>query len=198
MFGVRGMTTVVEAAEEAVLLKEAQLGNHDAFGELYACYAPRIFRFLCAQLDNRMDAEDLTEEVFLKTWQALPNYRSTGVPFSAFLYRVAANTLVSHLRGSSRPNGHISLDDREWADTIPDLADHYSKKAEHSQLRQCLTQLKQEYQTVLVARFISELSTDETARLMGKSPGAVRVLQHRALSALRKIMVKNENSFKLF
>jgi RNA polymerase sigma-70 factor, ECF subfamily len=190
------MTGLIEA-DEAVLLKEAQQGNPDAFGALYACYAPRIFRFLYAQLDDRLDAEDLTEEVFLKTWQALPNYRSRGAPFSAFLYRIAANTLVSHLRVKSRPNGHLSLNEREYEDTIPDLADHFSSKAEHSQLRQSISQLKREYQTVLVARFISDLTTEETAQMMGKSSGAVRVLQHRALAALRKIMDKNENAIKI-
>jgi RNA polymerase sigma-70 factor, ECF subfamily len=184
-------------AEETALLKQAKEGCAEAFGEIYGCYAPRIFRFLYAQLNDRLDAEDLTEEVFFKTWKALPDYQQKGAPFSAFLYKIASNTLVSHLRGKTRSNGHLSLDEREIADYIPDLADHYSSKAEHIQLRQSLSKLKKEYQTVLVSRFISELTTVETARIMKKSPGAVRVLQHRALAALRKIIEKNEKDFKI-
>jgi RNA polymerase sigma-70 factor, ECF subfamily len=188
--------TGLQDPDVETLLKEAREGNIDAFGGIYAWYAPRIFRFLYAQLNDRLDAEDLTEEVFLKTWQALPKYRERGAPFSAFLFRVASNTLTSHYRDKARSNGHLPLHDPEIIDTIPDTADNFSNRTEHRELRKGLSQLKREYQTVLVSRFISELSTEETARIMKKSPGAVRVLQHRALAALRKIMDKNENEIQ--
>jgi RNA polymerase sigma-70 factor, ECF subfamily len=187
----------IDQVEENALLKQAKEGSYDAFGEIYACYAPRIFRFLYAQLSDRLDAEDLTEEVFFKTWQALPDYRESGAPFSAYLYRIASNTLISYMRSKARSNGHLSLDERDIADCVPDLAEYYSSKAEHMYLRQSLSKLKREYQTVLTARFISELTTEETARIMKKSPGAVRVLQHRALAALRKILDKNEKDFNI-
>src|SRR5512137_2880149 len=84
------------------LIKKAQHGDQHAFGELYECHAPVIFRYLFAHLDSRMDAEDLTGEVFLKAWQSLPKYNEHGVPFQAFLFRIARNVLVDLYRKSSR------------------------------------------------------------------------------------------------
>jgi RNA polymerase sigma-70 factor (ECF subfamily) len=84
------------------LIKKAQQGDAAAFGDLYECHAPVIFRYLFAHLDSRMDAEDLTGEVFLKTWQSLPKYNEHGVPFLAFLFRIARNVLVDHYRRNSR------------------------------------------------------------------------------------------------
>src|SRR5512135_2066488 len=88
--------------KERELIKRAQRGDPLAFGELYECHASAIFRFLCAHLNSRMDAEDLTGEVFLKAWLSLPRYNERGVPFLAFLFRIARNILVDHYRRSSR------------------------------------------------------------------------------------------------
>ena len=77
--------------EDVQLIARAQDGEADAFGELYERYVQTIFRFVYVRLDDRRDAEDLTEEVFLRVWQSLPGYREQGVPFLAFLFRIARN-----------------------------------------------------------------------------------------------------------
>ena len=83
-------------ADDARLVKRAKNGDAEAFGRLHDRYAESIFRFLNARLNNRMDAEDLFGEVFLRAWHALPRYRQQGFPFSAYLFRIARNLLIDH------------------------------------------------------------------------------------------------------
>lgn len=176
------------AVEDVQLLKKAQNGDAQAFGELYERHALAVFRFLYAHLDNRLDAEDLTEEVFLRTWRTLPRYRDQGVPFKAFLFRVAHNALVDHYRSHSRSKGELSIEDSVIHDLRDEPGSLFLQNQEHQELRHTLAQLREDYQTVLIARFLADLSPEETSQVMGRSVGAVRVLQHRALTALRKLL----------
>ncbi len=180
------------------LIKKAQRGDQLAFGELYECHAPVIFRYLFAHLDNRMDAEDLTGEVFLKAWQSLPRYNERGVPFLAFLFRIARNVLVDHYRQSNR---HDSKSPEELEDIKDErhteLTEVVGSQIEHQRILRILSRLRPDYRSVLTLRFISELSPEETAQIMERSVGAVRVLQHRALTALRQeigILVEDDES----
>jgi RNA polymerase sigma-70 factor (ECF subfamily) len=178
--------------KDSELIKQARQGDTDAFGEIYECYAPAIFRYLYSHLDNRLDAEDLTEEVFLRTWQSLPRYRDKGVPFLAYVFRIARNALVDHYRRQKKPQPELFA---EYSTSILDLspgpAEIYSDKIEQQELHLMLNQLREDYRTVLILRFITGLSPNETAQIMDRSEGAVRVLQHRALSKLRKLVDGN-------
>jgi RNA polymerase sigma-70 factor (ECF subfamily) len=174
--------------DEARLLKEAKNGSAEAFGQLYEIYAPQVFRFLYARLDDRFDAEDLTEETFIKVWEALPDYRQRGVPFGGFIFRVARNLLIDHYR-SARHNGrHQRLDEEGASKPGDDPAHSVPAKMEHNEVRSLMARLSEDYRMVLSMRFLAGLSPDETAQAMGRSQGAIRVLQHRALLALRKLM----------
>jgi RNA polymerase sigma-70 factor, ECF subfamily len=173
------------------LIRKAQNGDTVAFGELYECHAPAIFRYLFAHLDSQMDAEDLTGEVFLKVWQSLPKYDERGVPFLAFLFRVAHNALVDHYRQTNRQElkTHEELEEfKQEGD--PEPIEMVGNRMEHQQILRVLTRLRPDYRSVLTLRFLSELSPEETAQVMKRSVGAVRVLQHRALAALRQEMDK--------
>lgn len=177
-------------ADEKQLLLRAQQGDAEAFGQLYETYASRVFRYLFAHLNNRLDAEDLTEEVFLRVWQALPVYQEQGVPFGGFLFRVAHNVLVDQYR-----RNHHRRNDPDWEaaqieEKHADPAQAPLAYLEHKEIQHVLGQLREDYQKVLKLRFLADLSPDETAQVMGRSPGAVRVLQHRALGALRKLLHK--------
>jgi RNA polymerase sigma-70 factor (ECF subfamily) len=175
--------------EDALLIKKAQEGEVEAFGELYERYAPAIFRFIYSQTQHLLDAEDLTADVFLRAWAALPRYEDQGLAFSPFLFRIARNTLIDSRR-KRRPVSE--LDDDEMMNLPDRLASEPSKlmesRAQHRQLVQILGQLREDYRTVLVLRFFNELSPDEISEVMGRSVGAVRVMQHRALSSLRKVI----------
>jgi RNA polymerase sigma-70 factor (ECF subfamily) len=174
--------------DDPQLLQLAREGDAEAFGKLYELYADRVFRFLFAHVDNRYDAEDLTEDVFLRVWRSLPNYREQGVPFLAFLFRIARNALIDHYRRSSPVKRQVSIEDLSLQDHNPGPSESAIDSFEREELHLTLEQLREDYRTVLVLRFLSELSPEETAQVMGRSPGAVRVLQHRALAALRAML----------
>jgi len=175
--------------EDALLIQQAKDGDADAFGELYERYAESLFRFVYSQTFDRLDAEDITAEVFLRAWRSLSRYKERGFSFSAYLFRIARNVLIDNRR-KRKPVSMVS--DEEVAH-IPDAANPgpsaiLASKMQHTELVQILDQLREDYRTVLVLRFLNELSPEATAEVMGRSVGAVRVLQHRALSSLRKLM----------
>jgi RNA polymerase sigma-70 factor, ECF subfamily len=172
--------------DDARLVKRAKKGDSEAFGQLHDRYADSIFRFLQARLDNRMDAEDLFGEVFLRAWHSLPRYQQQGYPFSAYLFRIARNLLVDHYRKSSRHEEVLQHNDSllQAVQSSPD--EKIMRKQEYQELNKKLAGMREDYRDVLVLRFISGLSPDETAAVMGRSSGAIRVLQHRALKAFRE------------
>lgn len=174
--------------DDVQLIVLAKDGEADAFGELYERYVQTIFRFVYVRLDDRRDAEDLTEEVFLRVWQSLPNYREQGVPFLAFLFRIARNAVIDFYRSSKSSAHQESIEDSPLQDLHSDPGEQAITNLEHQELRRILDTMREDYRMVLVLRFLSELSPEETAQVMGRSTGAVRVLQHRALSALRSIL----------
>lgn len=186
------MSDWVDVAETD-LIQAAQAGNTDAYGELYTRYAASVFRFIFAHLDNRFDAEDLTEEVFLRAWRRLPQFRQRGFPFSAFLFRIARNALIDFYRLTTGKRSALSISDVQMeSDPLSQPAEVVSMQFEHRELRQALGNLKEEYRTVLALRFYGGLSPAETAKVMNRTVGAIRVLQFRALSALRLAMGKDE------
>jgi len=178
----------VHEVEDSQLIRSAQDGNAEAFGELYGRYAKAIFRFLASHLSDPMDAEDLTEDVFLRVWRSLPGYSDKGVPFLAYLFRVARNALIDHYRQNDKFKGQVSLDNITLRDKGLGPGESVSATLEREEIHHTLDKLRKDYRNVLVLRFLVELSPAETAEVMGRSPGAVRVLQHRALAALRKLM----------
>ena len=179
--------------DEAVLLRAARQGDPEAFGKLYEDYAPQVFRYLYANLDERMEAEDLTGEVFLRVWQALPGYREKGFPFRAFLFRVARNALIDRSRRLRQRRSHQPLDEERMAEHVSNPGGQQEQALEHEELYRLLGRLREDYHTVLALRFLAGLSPEEIAQAMGKSNSAVRVLQHRALAALRKILANSGN-----
>jgi len=175
----------LKEVDDIQLLKIAQEGNSEAFGAIYERYAENVFYYLNAHLGNGLDAEDLTEEVFFRVWRALPNYIEWGVPFLAFVFRIARNALIDHYRRERHLVGQLSSEDVVIADHKPGPGEILSDLMERQELREALGYLKEDYRTVLVFRYFSGLSPQDTARAMCRSAGAVRVLQHRALRALR-------------
>jgi RNA polymerase sigma-70 factor, ECF subfamily len=176
------------------LIKKAQQGDPHAFGDLYESHAPAIFRYLSAHLGSQMDAEDLTGEVFLKAWQSLPKYIERGVPFLAFLFRIARNVLIDHYRHNNRVEEKAPEELDGYKDEGPsEPADEIGRQQEHQQMLRVLDRLRPDYKSVLTLRFISELTPEETSKVMNRSVGAIRVLQHRALAALRDEISKTGN-----
>jgi RNA polymerase sigma-70 factor (ECF subfamily) len=168
------------------LVGRAAAGDSAAFAELYDAYAPRVRRFLRHQLGSGDLAEDLLQRTFVKMIEALPRYQSRGLPFGAWVFRIARNAVIDHRR-TSHPA--IPLDAAaERPANIGDPVATAEQGQDRDRLRHALDTLPDDQRQVLEWRFFAELSPGETAVLMGRSNGAVRVLQHRALVRLRQIL----------
>jgi RNA polymerase sigma-70 factor (ECF subfamily) len=166
------------------LVELAREGDSVAFTSLYDLFAPRIYRFFRFRVAAAETAEDLTQRVFLKMVEQLPNYRSRGVPFAAWLFRVARNAWIDEHRTSHSAMPLESLVERTSDGGDPqELA---SAAFDWDRVREALDLLPADQREVIVCRFLAQLSPRETGMQMGRSEGSVRVLQHRALAALRR------------
>ncbi len=169
--------------DDADLIRRAQDGQVEAFGELYRRYIDVIYRYIRARVGNDHDAEDLAETVFLRAFESLERYEERGWPFSAYLYRVAKNALADHYRrqvDTSPVEEMVGL-----ADGRPSI-DHDLEVAEQlDSIRAALAELPDEYQEVIHLRVALALPTKTVAEWMNRSEVSVRVLLHRALKDLR-------------
>ncbi len=171
--------------DDVQVIKQVRDGDAEAYGMLYEQYAEVIFRYVYSHLEGRLDAEDLTEEIFLRAWRALPKYDERGLPFSAFLFRIARNSLIDYYRQHKSVQ---SIEDMELQSHEAGPEEMVDTHIESHHLRDTIAKLREDYRNVLIFRFLSGLSPEETAQVMQRSVGAVRVLQHRALSALKDLM----------
>lgn len=174
------------------LVAKAVLGDTRAFGRLYDVYADRVYGFVRLRVFDARDAEDLTEAVFLKAWRALPGYRREGLPFSAWLFRIARNACVDEYRRSSRDP--VLAAEAEAAD-VADAADvdaEVLRRIDAERVREALARLTDEQSAVVTMRFLWGMALKETAVAMGRTEGAVKALQHRALRTLARMLVEED------
>ncbi len=175
---------------EHTLLERARAYDADALGELYDQYAPLIYAYLYRRVHDAQLAEDLTGEVFVRVLQAIQSEQFWHTSFRGWLYRIAHNLLVDHYR-KQPPVPMLALDEQlVAAQGDPDSA--LAEKLSRQDLLAAISQLTLNQQQVLVLRFGEQLAAREVAEIMGKSVGAVEMLQHRALTALRRIFGENE------
>lgn len=172
---------------DRTLLASAIQGDAEAFGDFYERYMDEVQRYIFYRVADRLDAEDLTETVFLKAWESLPNSESTIVNPRAWLYRIAHNAVVDHYRTS---RATMDLSARALRDGHPSLEHQIQDRSMQQQLASLIQSLDINLQQVIVCRFISGLSHAETAQIMGIKEGYVRVLQLRALQKLRQMLEK--------
>lgn len=164
------------------LVDRAKGGDAEAFGGLYDRFQPEIVRYLTHRTRDADAAEDLAQQVFLKAWQAIPRYEDRGVPFKAWLYRMAHNQMVDHFR-SRRPTSDlegVDLPVDSEAETL--LLEGEMQEA----LKGALERLTEDHRQVLVLRFLMEKSAREIGEIMGRKEVTIRGLQMRALQALRR------------
>ncbi len=157
----------------------------DAIGGLYDLHHESIYRYLRSRVSDAQAAEDLTGEVFMRMLSALPRYQSRGLPFRAWLFRIARNLLVDHYRKQSGPVS-VPLDEaeaRSKAEADPERL--LEEKLSLESLQAALSKIDGPQREVVVLRFLAGLSIRETAKTLGKTEAAVKALQHRGLAALR-------------
>ena len=178
--------------DEQGLVRQAQNGDKDAFAQLYEAYFDKIYRYIVIKIGNKAEAEDMTQQVFLKAYQSIRSYKWKGVPFSAWLFRIAHNQIVDFFRKrSKRPT--IGLNEAIVASDDNPLRTVESR-FDIERLRTATLRLTAAQQEVISLRFAGGLAIAEVARTMGKSEGAVKALQHSAVAALRKLLLVGEES----
>ena len=166
------------------LVARAQAGDQHAFTHVYDLYAPKIQKYLRYHLNGRPEAaEDLASDVFLKALEKLQTYQFNGVPFSAWLYRIAHNKLIDYLRGQPKKQG-VSLDECVEVDD-PASERALSQTLNQEELADALDRLTDDQRQVISYRFLQDRSIADTARLMGKNEDAVKQLQVRAIKNMR-------------
>jgi RNA polymerase sigma-70 factor (ECF subfamily) len=158
-----------------------------AFGALYRRYLDRVYGYCFYLLGDHHDAEDATERTFVAALAAIDGYRDEGATFRAWLFRIAHNQLANALR-SRRRQRTASLEAVPEPQTLQDPAGLLSVAEEARGLRRALEKLPDDRRQVVVLRFVDELSAREIGAVLGRSEGAVRVLQHRALRQLAEML----------
>ncbi|HVN26382.1 MAG TPA: sigma-70 family RNA polymerase sigma factor [Candidatus Paceibacterota bacterium] len=176
---------------EEKLIKDAIRGNSSAFGALYDSYQPMIYRFVLVKTGSREEAEDITHQVFLSAWQNVRTYKHRGHPFSSWLYQIARNQVIDFYRAKKSDIALDALDPEYFAVPTTVSAD-LAAKLEIEKVRRAIEQLKPDYQDVIILRFIEDVSLKETAAAIGKTEGAVKLMQHRAMKELQKILGVHE------
>lgn len=171
-----------DPSEVVQLVDRAAGGNFEAFGQLYGIYLDRIYRYAFHQVQDRMTAEDITEEVFVKAWKAIKSCRGKGQTFSAWIYRIAHNHIINTLRNTQK---FTSIEMENVAE-ISDPKLEVEMKLEQQELTEMIDDLPQNQRQVVVLKFIEGLDNREIGKIMRKSEGAVRILQMRALTTLRQ------------
>lgn len=169
------------------LVAACQNGETKSFGKIYDFYIDPVYRYVYYRV-NQEDVEDVVEDVFVRVWENIDKYVPGEHPFSSWLFRIAHNLVVDHYRKTRK---HISLREnlpKHIIQADDDPVDWASTKLSQTFVREALVHLKEAHQQVLVLKYLSGFSNKEIAQIMDSNEGNVRILQYRALKALRHIL----------
>lgn len=171
------------------LLIEAAQRDPGRFGDLYELHFERIYAFVVRRIHDRQEAQDLTSEVFHRALASLGRFEWRGVPFSAWLFRIAANVITNHFQGRTEEPSRLGADVATFesaSETGPEA--DLAEVEERARLLRCVRNLPEDQRLVVQLRFGEERSIRETAGRLGRTEGAVKQLQFRALQSLRARM----------
>jgi len=178
-----------EAQAERQLVDAAKRGEEQALSRLYDTYFPRIYRYVLARTGDVSDSEDLTEEVFLRVVDAIGRFEWREAPFSAWIFRIAHNAVISYRRrNGSRPRSTPLTESLPV--NIEGPEDQVEKELLLREIIEAAKVLPDTQQRVIELRFIAGLSVAETARALGKGEGNVKVIQHKAIARLRDMLAE--------
>ena len=189
-----GETVIARVATDIApeVVDRARTGDQEALAALYDWYMPRVYRYVLARVGNVMEAEDLTEEIFLKVLVAIDQFRWKKVPFSAWLFRIARNQVVSYFRRASSPvrPGRLppdSFDSLDFGGGEDPMA-VVERRLAVEEVLEAVRLLPGAQREVILLRFGADLSVKETARVLGKREGNVKALQFKAVARLQKVL----------
>jgi len=177
----------VESAEHLRdLVARGQQGDREALEELYLIHFDRIYSYLHVSVRNRHDAEDLTTQTFLKMLEKIGSFRWQSAPFSAWLFRIAHNLAMDHFRARRRWQPEEEVPEPPPSDAEPSAELEAMRIIGRESMLKLIEDLSPEQQQVLTLKFVFNLPNAEVAAILGKTQGAVKSLQHRALVSLQK------------
>ena len=180
--------------DEQSLVHRAQQGDEEAFAQLYENHFDKIYRYVTLRIGNKTEAEDMTQQVFLKVLQSITSFKWRGIPFSAWLFRIAHNQVVDYLRKQTKQaTSPLNESLVSSNSNLQLMAEH---KLDIEQLISATKRLTEAQRQVISLRFAGELPVAQVAEVMGKSQWAVKALQHSAIVALRKTLRVGEDSEK--
>jgi RNA polymerase sigma-70 factor (ECF subfamily) len=171
------------------LVERGQLGDRAALEELYLLHFDRIYSYLHMSVGNRHDAEDLTTQVFLKMLESITRFKFQSAPFSAWLFRIAHNLAMDHFRASRRWQPEENVPEPEPPEESAAEEEALESIGRASML-DLIENLSMEQQQVLMLKFVFNFANAEAAAILGKTEGAIKSLQHRALVSLQKQIAK--------
>lgn len=162
------------------------------FSQIYDQYIAKIYRFIFLKVNSKDLAEDLTSETFLRGWQAFkknsksnPSSQNGIKNVQAFLYQIARNLVIDHYREKGKTQ-LVSAEYTPIIDPRQNLEEKSRLESDIDQIRLILTDLKDDYQNVIIWHYLDDLPVRQVAKIMGRTEEATRVLLHRALAALKK------------
>jgi len=177
-----------QAQDEIILVQRAVGHDADAFGKLYDMHIDRVYRHIYYRVGNQTDAEDLTQQAFLKAWQAIGRYKKTASPFIAWLMTISHNLVVDFYR-TRKDKAYIEAEVlANYSTSSPEQAAEVSFREQR--LRRAILQLSADEQQVVTLRLMEGFQFAEIASLLKKKEGNIRVILHRALVKLRNILEK--------
>jgi RNA polymerase sigma-70 factor (ECF subfamily) len=173
--------------EEESLIRRAQQYDQQAFAQLYEEHFDKIYRYVALRVGDKAEAEDITQQVFLKALRSISSFRWKGTPFSAWLFRIAHNQVVDYLRKKTKQATVPLVESAVSFSSDPQLLAEQRLNVE--QLIAATKRLTETQREVISLRFAGELPIAQVAKIMGKSEGAIKALQHSAIVALRRALL---------
>lgn len=169
------------------LIQEVLRGDAQAYGELYQRYVEEIYRYIYFRsAKNRIDAEDLTQMVFMRAWKAIMKNSTDQYHFRSLAYTIARNLTIDQWRARKDVIALEDVEEERLSNTLPDPEQNTLTSERMEELQKAVRRLDPIMQDVIICRFANQLSHAETAKTLGITEGHVRVLQHRALKVIRK------------
>jgi len=180
------MPNIKEQLEEQIWLLKIRHGDQESFAHIYDRYVDALFRYVSFRVPTPETAEDITSELFLKVWQYLTGDNDTKVDnLRAYLYKVARNLIADHYRGSRE---QVSLDDISEIDILETNEVDINLQLSLGEIEQAVRRLKSPWQEVVILAYVEGFKPQEIAEVIGKSPAATRVILHRALQELKRLL----------
>lgn len=168
------------------IIKKAQEGDKDAFGEIYKRFYKKIYRYCMFNTENEKIAQDICQESFVKAWKSMKNFKTNDKNWSiqAYLFKIARNLIID----ASRKKKEVSIDKYEYLKSSENLYENLERKQDLEKIRFALKKLSEEEKQIIILRYFEDMDTKEIAKIVNIKDGALRVRIHRVLAKLKDIV----------